>query len=323
MNDAFWKDRPVLITGGAGFLGNHLAGKLVKAGASVTIIARDDVRLGLRWCVDRVAYGNVCDQAFVERVLGENEIDTVFHLAAQVIVPIANRNPVSTFESNIKGTWSVLEACRRSPKVERIVVASTDKVYGEVQDNQSYREDDRLDAVHPYDVSKLCADVLAQSYARTYDMNIAITRSGNYYGPGDHNWSRIVPGTIRSIIRGQRPVIRSSGNQTREYFYIMDAVDANMVLAESMYGFRGAAFNFSSGEGYSTREVVQIILDGMGSDFKPNIHGNDNGEIDKQLLDCSKAKSLLGWEPRFSFRKGLVPTIEYYKEVLDESCYRE
>jgi CDP-glucose 4,6-dehydratase len=269
--------------------------------------------------VKREARGDIRDYEFVDRVIGQNEIDTVFHLAAQVIVPIANVNPLSTYEDNVHGTYSVLEACRNNRRwVSGIIVASTDKVYGEVKNDTPYRESDPLDAIAPYDVSKVCTDVIARSYARHFDMPIVVTRSGNYYGPGDFNWSRLIPGTIRSIIRGIRPVIRSSGGGVREYFYIDDAVGANITLAEQLDENRGRAFNFSSGEAATTSQVVRMILSLMDSKLEPIILAVDHGEINNQVIDCSKAESYLGWKPTTKLEDGLKSTIEYYKRMLED-----
>ena len=322
MNKDFWLDRPVLVTGGEGFLGSHLCVALHKAGAIVTVIARDQVGFGVMTFVTRVAHGDVCDVKFVDRVLAENEIDTVFHLAAQVLVTVANGSPLSTWDSNVRGTYTLLEACRRSMDFGgRIIVASTDKVYGEAEGG-GYKETDRLEAVYPYDVSKLCTDVIARSYYETYGMHVCVTRNGNYYGPGDKNWSRLIPGTIRSIIRGQRPFIRSNGRTLREYFYVEDAVEANIVLAERALDFPGQAFNFSSGEGYSTLRMVDTISKMMGSKLEPIVHGAADLEISNQFLDCSKARELLGWRPKYNVLSGLPPTIAYYEELLErESNY--
>src|SRR5215213_3199839 len=236
-NKQFWQDRPTLVTGATGLLGGWLVRRLLQAEAQVVCLVRDwapqseFVRGRL---IDRVnvVNGDVRSQSLLERVLGEYEIDTVIHLAAQTIVGIANRNPVSTFKSNIGGTWALLEACRRSPTVKQIVVASSDKAYGEHK-QLPYTEDAPLVARHPYDVSKSCADLIAQSYAATFNLPLAITRCGNLYGGGDLNWSRIVPGTIRSVLRGQRPIIRSDGNFIRDYFYVEDGAAVYMLLAES------------------------------------------------------------------------------------------
>ncbi|MFM7594264.1 MAG: NAD-dependent epimerase/dehydratase family protein [Isosphaeraceae bacterium] len=237
-NRDFWRDRPTLVTGAGGFLGGWLVQRLVSAGADVVCLVRDHVPQTMLFrdkLVDQVklAQGDVRDQACLERVLGEFEIDTVFHLAAQTIVGIANRNPISTFETNIQGTWAMLEACRRSPKVRQIVVASSDKAYGD-QEKLPYDESTPLQGTHPYDVSKSCADLIAQAYALSYQSQVAITRCGNFYGGGDLNWNRIVPGTIRSILRGERPVIRSDGKFIRDYFYVEDGAHAYMTLAEQL-----------------------------------------------------------------------------------------
>ncbi len=222
----FWMDRPTFVTGGMGLVGTWLVSRLVASGAQVVCLVRDWVpqselvRTGMLDCV-QVVRGDVRDQALLERILGEYEIDTVLHLAAQTIVGIANRNPISTFEANIQGTWALLEACRRSPVVKQIVVASSDKAYGD-QEELPYDEATPLQGQHPYDVSKSCADLIAHAYAATYELPVTITRCGNFYGGGDLNWNRIVPGTIRSILRGQRPIIRSDGHYVRDYFYVED-----------------------------------------------------------------------------------------------------
>jgi CDP-glucose 4,6-dehydratase len=216
----------------------------------------------------KVVRGDICDQVLLERILGEYEIDTVFHLAAQTIVGIASRNPLSTFETNIRGTWTLLEACRRSPKVNSIVTASSDKAYGD-QEQLPYSEDAPLHGRYPYDASKSCADLLAQSYAISYKLPVAITRCGNFYGGGDLNWNRIVPGTIRSVLRGRRPIIRSDGQYVRDYFYIEDAAAAYILLAEKVAqntNLRGEAFNFSNETPVSVIELVERILGLMSSE---------------------------------------------------------
>jgi CDP-glucose 4,6-dehydratase len=238
MASSFWQDRPVFVTGAYGLVGSATVALLRKAGASVVVLQRDIVpqselvRSGLENELIRVQ-GDLSDQLALERIVGEYEIKTVLHLAAQAIVGVANRNPVSTFESNIRGTWNLLEACRRSPLVSQIVVASSDKAYGD-QPILPYTEDMPLLAKHPYDVSKACTDLIAQSYAGTFGLPVTVSRCGNFYGPGDLNWNRIVPGTIRSIMRGERPVIRSDGTLTRDYFYVEDGAQAYLALAEKM-----------------------------------------------------------------------------------------
>src|SRR5947209_3968209 len=237
ISTAFWQDQPVLVTGATGLVGGWLVRRLVRAGAAVVCLVRDWVprcelfRTGLGEQVT-VVRGDVCDQALLERALGEHEVQTVFHLAAQTIVGIANRNPVSTFETNIRGTWCLLEACRRSPLVRQVVVASSDKAYGD-QVHLPYDEETPLQGKHPYDVSKSCADLIAQTYAVSYGLPVVVTRCGNFYGVGDLNFNRLVPGTIRSVLRGQRPVIRSDGLNVRDYFYVEDGAAAYMQLARS------------------------------------------------------------------------------------------
>ncbi len=272
-SSAFWRDRPTFITGATGLVGGWLVKSLVSAGADVVCLVRDwipDCELVRSGHLDRVKIvrGDICDQETLERALGEHEIDTVIHLAAQTIVGIANRNPVSTFEANIAGTWRLLEACRRSPRVKQIVIASSDKAYGD-QEHLPYDETTSLQGQHPYDVSKSCADLISYTYAKSYDLPVTITRCGNFYGGGDLNWNRIVPGTIRSVLRGQAPVIRSDGSFIRDYFYVEDGAAAYMLLAESLAqnpALRGEAFNFSN-EIASDRfgaDTEDFALDGVG-----------------------------------------------------------
>ena len=266
--------------------------------------------------------GDVLDQAVLERVLGEYEVDTVIHLAAQTIVGVANRNPISTFESNIAGTWRLLEACRRSPQVRQIVLASSDKAYG-VAEVLPYTEETALQGRHPYDVSKSCADLIAQSYAATYGTPVAITRCGNFFGGGDLNWSRLVPGTIRSVLRGQRPVIRSDGKSVRDYFYVEDGAAAYLMLAERLAGdasLRGQAFNFSNGTPVSVLDLVDRILRMMGSRLTPDIRNDAPNEIPDQFLDASKARTTLGWRPTFSLDAGLRRTIDWYRKAFEEEA---
>ena len=323
LNQRFWQDRPTLVTGGTGLLGGWLLRRLLDAGADVVCLVRDwapqseFVRARL---IDRVKVvnGDVRSQSLLERVLGEYEIDTVIHLAAQTIVGIANRNPVSTFKTNIGGTWALLEACRRSPTVKQIVVASSDKAYGEHK-QLPYNEDAPLTGRHPYDVSKSCADLIAQSYAATYDLPVAVTRCGNFYGGGDLNWNRIVPGTIRSVLRGQRPVIRSDGKFVRDYFYVEDGAAANLVLAEQLSRDNtlwGQAFNFSNESQVTVLEVVDRILKIMGSDFEPDVRNEAVNEIREQYLSAAKAREVLGWKPLFTLDDGLRHTIDWYREFL-------
>jgi CDP-glucose 4,6-dehydratase len=249
---AFWLDRPVLVTGATGLLGGGLVKRLLDLGAETVCLVRDWVPQSefvraRRVEQTRLVRGDVRDQALLERSLGEYEVDTVFHLAAQTLVPVANRNPVSTFQTNVAGTWALLEACRRSPSVKQIVLASSDKAYGS-HDALPYTEETPLRGTHPYDVSKSCADLVAQAYAATYRIPVAITRCGNLFGAGDLNWNRIVPGTVRSVLRGKRPIIRSDGQYVRDYFGAEDAAGASLLLAERLAtdsALAGEAFNFS------------------------------------------------------------------------------
>ena len=322
-NSGFWRDRPTLVTGATGLVGGWLVKSLVDAGADVVCLVRDWmpgselVRSGA-WDKVKIVRGDVVDQALLERALGEYEIDTVIHLAAQTIVGIANRNPVSTFEANIQGTWALLEACRRSPKVKQIVVASSDKAYGD-QDVLPYDEATPLQGQHPYDVSKSCADLISHTYAKSYDLPVTITRCGNFYGGGDLNWNRIVPGTIRSVLRGQAPVIRSDGSFVRDYFYVEDGAAAYMLLAERMAenpGLTGEAFNFSNELQVTVLELTQKILAAMGSDLAPDIRNEASNEIKHQYLSAAKARRMLDWEPLYTLDTALEKTISWYRDFL-------
>lgn len=321
----FWRDRRVLVTGASGLVGAAVVARLLDLRADVVCLVRDWVpqselvRAGL---VDRCALvrGDVCDQALIERTLGEYEVRAVLHLAAQTIVTIANRNPVSTFESNIAGTWALLEACRRSPLVRQIVVASSDKAYGD-QQQLPYTEDAPLQGRHPYDVSKSCADLVAQSYATTYDLPVVISRCGNFYGPGDLNWNRIVPGTLRSVLRGERPVIRSDGQFVRDYFYVEDGAAAYTLLAEALEkdpGLRGRAFNFSNEQPLTVVDIVERILRLMKSELQPEIRNEAAHEIRAQYLSSARARQELHWQPLFSLEQGLERTLAWYRRFLQD-----
>lgn len=320
MSASFWKDRPVFVTGATGLLGTWLTKALLEQGASVVALVRDWVpesELVRSHTIEkvRVVRGDLCDQAMIERTLGEYEVETVFHAGAQTIVGIANANPVSTFESNIRGTWTVLEACRRSPRVKQIVVASSDKAYGEHK-ILPYSEDAPLQGRHPYDVSKSCADLISQSYAHTYGLPVCVTRLGNLYGGGDLNWNRLVPGTIRAVLRGERPVLRSDGSFVRDYFYVEDGALAYMHLAERMAAqpeLAGEAFNFSNEIQISARDMALRILKAAGrEDLELDIQATAKNEIPHQYLDASKARRLLGWTPAFEVSEGLSRTVAWY-----------
>ncbi len=325
MNNQFWKDRKVFITGCTGLLGSWLTKTLVENGAEVTGLIRDLVpKSNLNWTgfndKINVVRGELEDYFKLERALNEYEIDTVFHLGAQTIVSIANRNPLSTFESNIKGTWNLLEACRRTNTVSRVVVASSDKAYG-AHENLPYNETFPLHGCHPYDVSKSCADLISIAYYKTYNLPVCITRCGNFYGGGDLNFNRIVPGTIKSVIRNERPVIRSDGSFIRDYIFILDAVEAYLLLAERMddNGIHGEAFNFSNEIQMSVLEITQKILKLMNrEDLQPKILNVVKGEIKHQYLFAQKARDILGWKPKYTLEEGLKETIKWYQQFFEE-----
>lgn len=322
---SFWRDRPVAVTGATGFLGSHLVEHLVGVGALVTILVRDEIPptsiTAGWWDRVRVARGAVEDQAVMERLLGEYESRTLFHLAAQSQVGAANRNPVATYEANIQGTWVLLEAARRSPRVEQVITASSDKAYG-AQPNLPYDEDMPLQGVNPYDVSKTCADLLSQSYHQTYGLPVSITRCGNFFGPGDQNWERLVPGTIRSLIRGERPVIRSDGTMIRDYLHVVDGALAYLRLAEAMTAddsLAGQAFNFSTEVPLTVLELVAKLQEAAGTDLEPQIMGTASHEIDSQYLSAAKARELLGWTPTMTTEEALADTVAWYRDHLADA----
>jgi CDP-glucose 4,6-dehydratase len=325
---SFWMDRPVFVTGATGLLGSWLIKQLVKTGADTVALVRDWVpqsELVTSSTLEKIktVRGDVRDQKLIERILGEYEIDTVFHLAAQTIVGVANRNPVSTFDVNIQGTVSVLEASRRSRLVNQIVVASSDKAYGD-QEILPYDEDTPLQGRHPYDVSKSCADLVSQSYWTTFETPVCVTRCGNFYGGGDLNWNRLVPGTIRSAIRGERPIIRSDGTNVRDYFYIEDGAIAYITLAEAMANDRhllGQAFNFSNELQINVLDLTKKILETAGcSKLKPEILNEAKNEIKDQYLSAKKARETLGWKPHFTLEEGLIKTVEWYVRYFKENA---
>ena len=313
----------MLVTGATGLVGGWLVKRLLASGAEVVCLVRDWVpqsEIVSSGLIEKVrsVRGDVTDQALLERILGEYEVLTVFHLAAQTIVPVANRNPVATFETNVAGTWALLEACRRSPRVAQVVVASSDKAYGD-QDKLPYDESTPLQGRHPYDVSKSAADLIAQSYATTYGLPVGITRCGNFYGGGDLNWSRLVPGTIRSVLRGQRPIIRSDGKFVRDYFYVEDGAAAYTFMAEQLAAnpdLRGCALNFSNEEPLTVLEMVARLLRAMGSDLEPEVLGEAGNEIRDQYLSAARARAM-GWEPLFGMEDALERTVGWYRHALE------
>lgn len=324
-SQTFWRDRSVFVTGCTGLLGSWLTHELVEQKARVIGLVRDSVprtnflRLHLNERITTVR-GEIENYFLLERILNEYEIETVFHLAAQSIVTIANRNPLSTFETNIKGTWSLLEACRRSSTVKRIIVASSDKAYGE-QKELPYKEGAPLRGIHPYDVSKSCADLLAMTYWNTYRLPVCVTRCGNLFGGGDLNFNRIVPGTIRKALLNEPPIIRSDGTLKRDYFCVNDAADAYLMLAEQMekLGCYGEAFNFSHERPMTVLEITETILRLMDKKkLRPIIRNEAVGEILSQYLSAEKARKVLGWEPIYSLETKLQKTIEWYKAYLHD-----
>lgn len=320
----FWHNRRVFVTGCTGLLGSWLTRALVERGADVVGLVRDSVANSIliqSGLINRinVVRGDVAQYATIERALAEWEIDTIFHLAAQTIVGIANRVPMSTFETNIKGTWVLLEAARRVGTIQRIVVASSDKAYGG-QPTLPYREDAPLQGRHPYDVSKSCADLITRAYAHTYGLPTVVTRFANLYGGGDLNWNRIVPGTIRSVLHGQRPVIRTDGTLTRDYLYIPDAVDGYLLVGQHAAepGVCGEAFNFGLNRPISALQMVKTIIDiSPYPALEPEILNHTHNEIQDQYLDATKAHATLGWEPAHDLESGLRATMAWYKAFLD------
>lgn len=319
----FWLNRNVLVTGATGLLGSWMVEELLRRQANIVAIVRDGVprsKLVLSGAMQQIniVNGDIEDYRLLERTLAEYEVSSVFHLAAQTQVLVANRSPLSTLESNVRGTYLLMEACRVNPSVTSIVVASSDKAYGSA-DHLPYDETTPLRGVHPYDVSKSCADLISNSYAHSFGLPVCITRCGNLYGGGDLNWARIIPGTIRSIVQNQAPIIRSDGTLIRDYFYVRDAVDAYLMLAEQMVAknLRGEAYNFSNEIQLSVLALTQKILTLMGrEDLQPVVQGNNRGEIKDQWLSAAKAREQLGWHPNYELDVALTETIEWYQDHL-------
>ncbi len=320
----------MLVTGCTGMLGSWLTSALVERGADVIGLVRDWVPRsqlvlsGTYQCI-KIVRGSVTDYALLERTLAEYGVETVIHLAAQSTAPIGRRNPLLTFETNIRGTWIVLEAVRRVDTVKRVLLASSDKAYG-THEQLPYTEDLPLLACYPYGVSKACVEMLARAYASTYDMPVAITRCPNLYGGGDLNWNRIIPGTIRSIIQGKRPVIRSDGSPKRDYLFVQDAVTAYFRLAEELDDptLQGQVFNFGTDVPQSVLTIVQAII--ASSDhpgIKPLVLGQASNEIHAQYMSSVKAKRLLGWTPVYTLEQALTETWVWYNAFLGETAKRK
>lgn len=322
MTDNFWEDRNVFVTGATGFLGSYLVRDLVNKGANVIVLVYDKISKSnfYRFGLDKkttIINGSVTDYLLLKRALNEYEIDTIFHLAAQAIVGTANRSPLSTFNSNVKGTWNLLEAARQNELTRGVVIASSDKAYGS-QEQLPYHEGMPLQGEHPYDVSKSCADLIGLAYHKTYGLPVNITRSGNFYGGGDLNFNRIIPDTIRSVIRDKAPIIRSDGTFIRDYIYIEDVSGAYLKIAKSIEEKKigGEAFNISTDKKHAVVDVVNLILQLMNSNLKPEVLNIVKAEIKDQYLSSEKIKAALNWQPQHTLEEGLKKTIPWYEVFL-------
>jgi CDP-glucose 4,6-dehydratase len=316
-----WRGRVVLVTGIGGFVGSGLAKELLERGARVVGILRDSAgvrqleALGIRRALD-LAYGSITQASLLNRVVNEYEVDTIFHLAAQAIVQVANRSPIPTFESNIGGTWTILETARLAPLVQRVIVASSNEAYGD-QPVLPYTETTPLDGRLPLDASKACADILARCYAASFPLPVAVVRCANIYGPGDTNWSRLVPGTVRSALAGEDPIIRSDGTPERDYLYLSDAIEGYLSAAQHMPELSGEAINLGTAHSVSVLELVRSILAEVGdTGLQPRVLGEASGEVSRQSLAFEKARRILGWEPRVALGDGLMKTVAWYRDYL-------
>lgn len=323
LKQSYWKGRHVFVTGATGLLGPWLIKDLIDQQAQVFALVRDRIPDSRFFESDiaahvNIIYGDLDDLSLLQRILNESEIEAVFHLGAQAIVGIANRSPLSTFKSNIEGTWNLLEACRLSPWVKKIVVASSDKAYGP-QEVLPYTEQTPLQGKYPYDVSKSCTDLIAQSYFHTYGVPVCVTRCGNFFGGGDLHFNRIIPGTIKAVLENQSPIIRSNGLFIRDYIYVKDVADAYLTLAQKMDDSTiiGECFNFSTDKPYNVIEIVEEILKLMNAHHcAPIIQNNTSHEIPAQHLSSSKAEKLLSWKAKYGVKRGLQETIEWYKDFF-------
>lgn len=318
-----WRDRAVLVTGASGLLGGHVVDQLLTAGAEVTALVRDRAGTSRFWTQGaharcRLVYGCVTDQALLERALGEREITVVVHLAAQTLVQVAARNPASTWSTNLGGTAAVLEACRRSPRVQAVVVASSDKVYG--RQDGVLTEDAPLLAVAPYGASKVGVEHLARSYAATWGLPVALTRCANFFGPGDRNWSRLLPGTVRAALRGETPVLRSDGAAVRDWIYVQDGAAGTLALAQALLarpGLRGQAFNLSMEQPRTVKAVAEAILEATGRPRALHIRGEATDELPHQALDCARARATLGVVAPTGWDQALRETVAWYRASLE------
>lgn len=310
-----WKGKKVLVTGANGFVGSWVTEALVNSGASVVALIRDSIpnsNLNISGTVKKISImnGSLTDLKLVERAFNEYEVNTVFHLAAQAIVGVANRSPISTFESNIMGTWNILEACRTSKNFEKIIIASSDKAYGD-QEKLPYTEDAPLMGTYPYDASKACSEIIARSYSKTYGLKTSIARCANIYGGGDLNMSRLIPDMMTSLLQNKPLIIRSDGKMERDYIYVKDAVNAYLLLAEK--GRTSEAYNFGTGQPITVLELVEKIIQASGKkDAKMKVLGEAKYEIQRQYLNSEKARKALGWQPKYGLEEGLKETYGWY-----------
>lgn len=318
MTSAFWNGRRVLITGANGFIGAWLSRTLIDLGAQVTGYDKSDSgALDLHPDVKprvKIVLGDLTDQAKMEQTLADGQIQTLYHLAAQSNIAIARGGPVPAFESNIRGTWSVLDACRVYGKLETIAVAASNTVYGD-HDRHPFDESFALNANHPYSASKACADILARCYAATWGLPIAIARATNTYGGADPNLARIVPGTFLSILRGQQPEIRSDGTPTKGYLYVKDTVNAYRLLGERAAedAVRGQPVNFHPDKPSSVLELVQTMVNVADRpDLSPRVTGKP-GKYEFEHLTNQRARDVLGWTPQYSLEAGLRETFQWYQ----------
>ena len=325
IEDNYWKDKNVLITGINGFVGSNIAIELIKKGCNRIVgVERDLVsnsNLKYSGADNKIILvkGSITDKELVERAVKQYEIDTVFHLAAQAIVTFANSSPSETFHSNIIGTANVLEAIRISPMVKRVVIASSDKAYGQ-QKQLPYTEESPLAPTFPYDVSKACAEMIAKTYCELYNCPITIVRPCNIYGGGDLNFNRIIPQSIKSILEDKNPVLRSDGSPVREYLYIDDVVDAYLEIAKNIEGrqLKGEVFNIGSDDIIDAKTLTEKMISASGKYLRPDIQGkgNPSGEIDKQFLSSDKLKNTLNWKTKVSLEEGLERTIKWYEKYF-------
>lgn len=321
--NGFWRDRPVLVTGATGFLGGWIVSRLLADGARPICLVRDNMpeaksHFGSVSGRSTLVHGDVRDVNLLKRVLGDYEVDVVMHLAAQTVVGHAADNPSETFEVNVGGTNALFEACRQIGGQRAVVVASSDKAYGE-QPVLPYTEDMPLLGRNPYDASKVAAEVVARSYAASFKIPMVITRCANVYGGGDLNWSRLFPGTLRALLRGHRPVIRSDGTFTRDYVYVEDAADAFMRLAEWLAADAtrsGGTFNISTEETRSVLDIVASLVRAVGIDLPPDVRGKTTLEIRHQRLSSERLKSTLGWTPQHDLEDGVARTVRWYRDYF-------